>query len=336
MLGCLDDGHPHHPRRAVDFRRPEQRHGAVDRRFGRDGRIDRALFIGGHDRAARQDPHPPPRRVRDEHLHPVRASQVHVGPDRPRAVDGRGGGRLRLHPGRRDPRRRERIGDRAARRRPDAELSGLRRPLPRRGMSGSPPEALESLDDLLRRHGLAGIREEPFPNDGWSGASLSLLRRGGGDRFVLKRDSLARDWIARATNDGPVLREAWFAANGPPLPSPIHAPYLGAGVNGDEFGILMPDLTSVLFDWDAPISTAQLDQVLAANSALHAYPWPNDGLRPILGDHDFPRVGPWCPIRERIALISRASLERPGPARDAVADRILPGWDAFNRVASRS
>ncbi|SRR6266550_169443 len=203
-------------------------------------------------------------------------------------------------------------------------------------MSGSPPEALESLDDLLRRHGLAGTREEPFPNDGWSGASLSLLRRGGGDRFVLKRDSLARDWIARATNDGPVLREAWFAANGPPLPSPIHAPYLGAGVNGDEFGILMPDLTSVLFDWDAPISTAQLDQVLAAISALHAYPWANDALRPILGDHDFPPVGPWCPIRERIALISRASLERPGPARDAVADRILPGWDAFNRLASRS
>jgi aminoglycoside phosphotransferase (APT) family kinase protein len=27
-------------------------------------------------------------------------------------------------------------------------------------------------------------------------------------------------------------------------------------------------------------------------------------------------------------------LERPGPARDAVADRILPGWDAWDRLAT--
>ena len=139
-------------------------------------------------------------------------------------------------------------------------------------MSGSPPE-LEPLADVLRRNGLAGVPEEPFPNDGWSGASLSLLRRAGGDRFVLKRDSLARDWIARSTNDGPILREAWFAAHGPTLPSPIRAPYLGAGVDGDEFGILMPDLTGVLFDWDAPISVEDLDRILSGLASLHAYPW---------------------------------------------------------------
>jgi hypothetical protein len=192
-------------------------------------------------------------------------------------------------------------------------------------VSGSPPEAIESIGDLLRRHGLAGIPEEPFPNDGWSGASLSLLRRGGGDRFILKRDSLARDWIARATNDGPVLREAWFAAHGPRLPSPIRAPYLGAGVDGDEFGILMPDLTGVLFDWDAPISVEELDQVLGGLASLHAYPWT------VSGDLD---GGMWCPLPDRVTLICRASLEGPGPAREAVANRILPGWDAFDRQAA--
>jgi hypothetical protein len=181
---------------------------------------------------------------------------------------------------------------------------------------------LEPLADVLGRNGLAGVTEEPFPNDGWSGATLSLLRRGGGDRFVLKRDSLARDWIARATNDGPLLREAWFAAHGPPFPSPIRAPYLGAGVDGDDFGILMPDLTGVLFDWDAPISVEALDQVLGGLASLHAVPWR------VSGELD---GGMWCPLRERVTLICRASLERPGPARDAVANRILPGWDAFDR-----
>ena len=189
-------------------------------------------------------------------------------------------------------------------------------------------EELEPLDALLRRHGLAGRAEEPFPNDGWSGASMSLIRRGGGDRFVLKRDSLARDWIARATSDGPLLREAWFAARGPGLPRGIQSGSLGAGLDGTtgEYGILMPDLSTVLFDWDAPISVEQLERVLGALAELHGYPWTTSGK--LVAD------APWCPLRERIALICRSSLERPGPTRAAVADRLLPGWDAWDRLAT--
>ena len=177
--------------------------------------------------------------------------------------------RLHLHPGRRGPRRGERVRHRAARRRVDPQLPGVGGPLPRRGVNATD---FEPLAEVLARHGLAEAPEEPFPNDGWSGASMTLLRRGQ-DRFVLKRDSLARDWIARATRDGPVLREAWFAAHGPPLPAPIRAPYLGVGVDGDTFGILMPDLTGILFDWDAPISVETLERVLDGLAELHSYPW---------------------------------------------------------------
>jgi hypothetical protein len=180
---------------------------------------------------------------------------------------------------------------------------------------------LGSLNDLLARHGLADVPEEPFPNDGWSGASMTLLRRGA-ERFVLKRDSLARDWIARSTRDGPIPREAWFAVHGPALPGPLRAPYLGAGLDGDDVGILMPDLSATLFDWDAPIAPDALERVLAALAALHGAN--RDALLP---------DGPWCPLPERLTLICRASLERPGPARDAVGERILPGWDAFDRLA---
>ncbi len=181
----------------------------------------------------------------------------------------------------------------------------------------------EPLAEVLARHGLTEAPEERFPNDGWSGASMTLLRRGQ-DRFVLKRDSLTLDWIARATRDGPILREAWFAAHGPPLPARIRAPYLGVGVDGDTFGILMPDLTGILFDWDAPISVEILERVLDGLAELHSYPWTGTSW---LGTRHS------CPIRERITLICRGSLERPGAARDAVGDRILPGWDAFDRLA---
>ena len=57
---------------------------------------------------------------------------LHLRPDRPRARVRRRGGRLRLHPGRRDPRRGECLLDRAARRRPDAQLPRFARRVPRR------------------------------------------------------------------------------------------------------------------------------------------------------------------------------------------------------------
>ncbi len=189
------------------------------------------------------------------------------------------------------------------------------------------PADLEPLSELLGRHGLAGIAEEPFPNDGWSGAVMTLLRRPDGARFVLKRDSLERDWIARTTADLPVIREAWFAVVRPALPWPVRAPYLGAGLDGGtgEIGILMPDLSGTLLDWTATLAIPELERVLAGMASLHGRDVTN--LPADAGEH----LTPW---RERISLICRPTLERAGPARDAVADRILPGWDAWDRLAT--
>ena len=81
------------------------------------------------------------------------------------------------------------------------------------------PWAARPLADLLDEHGLTGIDEEPFPNDGWSGATLTQLRRGD-DRFVLKRTSWAQDWIVRATRDD-TLREGHVATGDLSLPPPF-------------------------------------------------------------------------------------------------------------------
>ncbi|HEY0443327.1 MAG TPA: phosphotransferase [Candidatus Limnocylindrales bacterium] len=183
---------------------------------------------------------------------------------------------------------------------------------------------LPPLTDLLATHRLAGKPEQRFPHDGWSGATLTRFQRGI-RRFVLKRDSLATDWIAQATHDGPLLREAWFAATHPLLPWPLRAPYVGAAVDGDAVAILMPDLSDVLLEWEAPLDTGRFERVLGAIAALHAARWADEGVGPA--------NGPWCSIEDRILLICRPSLERPGPVHDAVADRLLPGWDAFDRTA---
>ena len=190
-------------------------------------------------------------------------------------------------------------------------------------MTGS---GLPRTEALLREHGLADALEEPFPNDGWSGAVMTRLRDRDGRAWVLKRDSLEGGWIARATADRPVLREAWFAGAGPELPWPARNPAVGAAVEPDgTCAILMPDLTGILFDWNARLSEPQLDAVLGALAAIHARPWGRE-LRA--------GVGAWTPLAERILLICEPSLRRPGPAHDAVAERLLPGWEAWRRLAS--
>jgi hypothetical protein len=184
---------------------------------------------------------------------------------------------------------------------------------------------------LLEQNGLGGIPETPFPNDGWSGATLTAVERGP-DRFVLKRTSPAKDWIVRATHDV-ALREAFVAGNQLRLVEPLVAPYLGTGSDGDDVVILMPDLSAELIAWERPghepvVKEATLDSVLAALARLHAMPWAE--YRPTSPDWDWP----WCPVRDRLLLLTRPSAERYRTEGLAVAAPFLSGWDAFDRRAS--
>jgi hypothetical protein len=186
---------------------------------------------------------------------------------------------------------------------------------------------LRPLRAVLAEHGLADAREIPLEADGWSGARLSRLQRRG-RRYVLKRDSLAWDWIARATADGPVLREAWFADLGLELPDRFVAPYQGVGADGEVFGLLMPDLTGILFDWEAPIHEPSAEIVLDAMAELHAHPW-----QWTLRDLAEPA---WCPLPQRLLLLSRPMAEQyvTWGGRAAMAgERFLEGWAAFDRLA---
>lgn len=189
------------------------------------------------------------------------------------------------------------------------------------------------LADLLAAQGLSGAREEPFPNDGWSGATLTrLVRERDGRPFILKRTSWATDWIARSTRDH-ALREGFVASMPLPVAEPLVAPYHGAAADGTSVAILMPDLTGRLLAWEAQgsggaTSPADLDRVLAAVARLHAMPWP------IAGRPDAAFVWPSTPLRERLLLLSPRSGRRL--ARDGIGagERFTAGWGAFNRLAS--
>jgi hypothetical protein len=149
---------------------------------------------------------------------------------------------------------------------------------------------------------------------------------------VIKRTSRAVDWIARATNDV-ALREGLVAGSALVLAEPLVAPYLGVASNGDGVAILMPDLSDDLIAWERPgedpvVPVGTLERVLDAIARLHAMPWAD--YRPTSPDWAWP----WCPLRERLFLLSRPSAERYRADGLAVGERFLAGWDAFDRLAS--
>jgi aminoglycoside phosphotransferase (APT) family kinase protein len=194
------------------------------------------------------------------------------------------------------------------------------------------------LAELLASAGLTGVREAPFPTDGWSGAKFSLLRRPDGGRFVLKRDGYATNWIARATSDTghreAVLASA-AAVDGIEVPESIELPYLGAARDGEGVAILMPDLSAELLAWEDPgaasaFDAAALATVIDAVAQLHATP---DALLP---RDDTPAGWPWCPLGQRLLLLSRPSAQRYADEGIWVGARFLAGWDAFDRRASAS
>jgi hypothetical protein len=182
-------------------------------------------------------------------------------------------------------------------------------------------DGLPAIAALLDAHGLAGAPEEPLPNDGWSGARLTRLTRDDGARFVIKRDSLALDWIARVTGDAPLLREAQLALAAPELPWPVRLPHLGVARADDTVALLMPDLTGTLLRWEHPSDMAATDRILAALAALHASSW----------HAQVPPDFPWTDLRRRVLLLTRTSAAEYERAGLPVGERFRLGWDAFDR-----
>jgi aminoglycoside phosphotransferase (APT) family kinase protein len=194
------------------------------------------------------------------------------------------------------------------------------------------------LAELLASAGLTGVPEEPFPTDGWSGATFSKLRRADGARFVIKRDAYATNWIARATTDAG-LREAVLASaaavGGIAVPESVELPYVGAARDGDGAAILMPDLSAELIAWDHPAAASAFDgaaltTVVDAMARLHATP---GGLLPGPAQ---PPGWPWCLLGPRLVLLTRPSAQRFADEGIWVGERFLTGWDAFERRAPAS
>ena len=125
------------------------------------------------------------------------------------------------------------------------------------------------------------------------------------------------------------LRETVVAGGQMRLVEPLTAPYYGIGSDRDAVAILMPDLSNELIEWERPVDDVTLDLVLDAMARLHAMPWAD--YRATTPDWDWP----WCPLPERLLLLSRPAAEGYHADHLPAGERFLAGWDAFDRRAPR-
>lgn len=178
---------------------------------------------------------------------------------------------------------------------------------------------MTQLAALLDAHGLAGAREERIQHTGFSGANITRRHRDDGASFVLKRMSIQRDWIMRATDDVD-CREAAFAQARKRLPPSILTPYIGAARDGDEFALLMHDITDDLLP-QGMVSDDVAGQVIARMAALH-------------GDVHVPDGVPWCDLDKRLTLLTPDTARIATQYGARVASDVTRGWTLFERHAS--
>ena len=97
----------------------------------------------------------------------------------------------------------------------------------------------------------------------------------------------------------------------------------------------MPDLSTELIAWDRPehdpvIDRDTLRRVVDAIGRLHATPWAAIAERQAAVARE---TAPWCPLPERLLLLSRPAAGRYAADGNPVGERFLAGWDAFDRLA---
>jgi hypothetical protein len=181
------------------------------------------------------------------------------------------------------------------------------------GRSTSP-----GLGALLEQFGLTRARREPLPHHGLSGAKIFRLIRNSGESFVLKRTSLAHDWIMRATADA-AGREAIFA--GATTFGSELSPTLGTARDGAVLSILMRDISDFLLG-EGPLGSEHLAIIVSAMAELHER------------EARFAGELPWCPLEKRVLLLTPKSAEiARSMGAGKIAGDIIAGWDLFRRLA---
>jgi len=180
------------------------------------------------------------------------------------------------------------------------------------------------------------VEETPLPTNGYSGsrhARLLLVLVGGESRpLVVKRTSLAANWVARSSHDDLGREEAWLHVSRlAGVAEHFALPYIASARADQQHALLMEDLSpSLLPDVREPLSRDSEDALLGALAAMHAHYWESHSLPPELlttFESFLDMLGP------NHGQDSEVLSLMPEPMRE----RVTVGWtDALDRLPPRA
>jgi hypothetical protein len=184
----------------------------------------------------------------------------------------------------------------------------------------APPRPGRSVAALLSRHGLHDVEWRPLVHMGYSGSTLMTCRDRAGRSWVLKRSSLRKDWIMRATRDRHG-REYRLATEDKPPWEAIRSAAVDGARSRSDFYVLMVDISDHMPT--GQLARADVEAIVARMVELH--------VQPIIGRSDY-----GCSLEDRLLLLTRgvAALPRHQDAHGLV-DTVASGWEIFEAVAPR-
>ncbi len=187
-----------------------------------------------------------------------------------------------------------------------------------------------SIDKLLTPESLStlagqpvtSVRRLPLQADySKSGSRLLVVEtnEGQGPRYILKRTSLAWDWLMRATDDR-LCRSVtlWQQGLFDHLPPEIEHGTVACALDGPGWAILMRDVEAALVPYSR-FSVADNECFLDAMAALHATFFES----PALAD---PALG-LCKLHHPYTMFSPRTGHREAGGQDELPRLILEGWD---------
>ncbi|HNB50962.1 MAG TPA: phosphotransferase [Anaerolineales bacterium] len=177
--------------------------------------------------------------------------------------------------------------------------------------------APQTLTDLLS-HPVTRVDIHPMNgHSGLAGGLLSFVDTDAG-RLVLKRMSIASDWVMFATNDHQCRSiKLWQYGLLDQLRPHLEHKIVACARDGDNWAILMDDLTGKVFLWGQPFPSALMPTFLDALATVHATFW-ND---PRLQDSRLGIVN----INQVLEIVPKAR-KYTGNSLGVIPEWIRTGW----------
>jgi hypothetical protein len=190
----------------------------------------------------------------------------------------------------------------------------------------------DSVEQMLARERLGKLLSQPITHveiqpmtghSGLAGGKLSYVNTDAG-QYVLKRMSITSDWVMFASNDHQCRSiKLWQYGVLDQLRPHLEHKIIACARDGNDWAMLMDDLTGKVFLWGQPFPSALMPTFLDALARVHATFWNDPRLQdPRLGLNDLAHV---------LEIVPKAR-KYTGNSLGVIPEWIRTGWGVMKEM----